>query len=85
MSDKPLKIERSTRQNKKYVATLPNGKRKHFGDSRYGQFKDLTPVKAFKSADHGDPKRREAYFSRHGKAAPKNSAKWLSHKFLWGG
>ena len=41
-------------------------------------------MKAFKSADHGDPKRREAYFSRHGKAAPKNSAKWFSHKFLWG-
>ena len=30
-------------------------------------------------------KRREAYFSRHGKAAPKYSAKWLSHKYLWAG
>ena len=83
MADQKLKIERSTRQNKKYVATLPDGKKVHFGDSRYQQWKDQTSLKAFKSADHGDPKRREAYYSRHGKEAPTYSAKVLSHKYLW--
>ena len=82
MVDQRLKIERSTRQNKKYVATLPDGKNVHFGDSRAQQFRDDTSLKAFKHKDHGDPKRREAYYSRHGKEAPKHSAKWFSSKCL---
>ena len=47
----------------------------------YGQFKDK--LGEYKSLDHGDPKRKKAYYSRHGKATSKDTAKWWSHKVLW--
>ena len=82
--DKGVTFELSKQKHKKYVAVLPDGKRVNFGDKRYGQFKDSTPLQAFKAADHGDPQRRENYYKRHGQEAKKHSAKYFSHRYLWG-
>jgi len=75
----------SKAKNKKYSVYVKgaNGKPKliHFGDKRYGQFKDK--IGNYKSLDHGDPKRRKAYYNRHGPATDKNTAKYWSHKILW--
>jgi len=85
MSDKPLyKPFVSKAKNKKYsVYVLKDNKKKliHFGDSRYGQFKDK--LGHYKNLDHGDNKRKKNYYSRHGKATDKNTAKYWSHKILW--
>ena len=54
-----------------------------FGDRRYGQYKDKTPLKLYSKKDTLDPKRRKAYYSRHGKTATKWSPKWFAHKYLW--
>ena len=85
MADRGVTVEVSTRTHKKYAAVLPNGTKVHFGDSRFEQWKDSTPLKAYSSKDHGDPKRRDNYFARHGKEAAQHSAKYFAHKFLWGG
>ncbi len=58
-----------------------NKKLIHFGDKRYGQFKDKLGV--YKNMDHGDPKRKKAYYDRHGKATSKDTPKYWSHKILW--
>ncbi len=83
--DKPLyKPFKSKSKNKKYsVYVLKNDKKRliHFGDSRYGQYKDKIGV--YSSLDHGDKQRRKNYHSRHGKATDKNTAKYWSHKILW--
>jgi hypothetical protein len=87
---------------KKYTAYLKNKKthkiRKiHFGDRRYPQFKDRTPLQLYKSKNHGTIKRMQRYYSRHSgtksrlKAIEKETkkgkgyytAKILSHKYLW--
>ncbi len=79
---KPFK---STRAGKKYSVYVksPAGNPKliHFGDSKYGQFKDK--LGHYKHLDHGDPKRKKAYYSRHGPASDKNTPKYWSHKILW--
>jgi hypothetical protein len=78
---KPFK---SSAKNKKYsVYVMKNGKKRllHFGDSRYGQFKDK--LGEYKHLDHGDPKRKKNYYARHGKATDKNTAKYWSHRVLW--
>jgi len=83
--EKPLyKPFVSKAKNKKYsVYVLKDGKKRiiHFGDSRYGQFKDK--LGHYKKLDHNDPKRKKNYYSRHGKATDKNTAKYWSHKILW--
>ncbi len=83
--EKPLyKPFKSKAKNKKYsVYVMKNGSKRliHFGDSRYGQFKDK--LGSYKSLDHGDPKRKKAYYDRHGQTNDKNSAKYWSHKILW--
>lgn len=85
MPDQPLrKPFPSKAKNKKYsVYVMQDGQRKliHFGDKRYGQFKDK--LGHYKHLDHGDKKRRASYLSRHGPATDKNSAKWFSHRYLW--
>tara|TARA_R110000803_G_scaffold43313_6_gene92507 strand:+ start:637 stop:897 length:261 start_codon:yes stop_codon:yes gene_type:complete len=86
MKDKTLyKPVKSTRQFKKYMVYVkgPNGNPKliHFGDNRYGQYKDKIGV--YSRLDHGDKKRKDAYYSRHGKATSKDTPKWWSHKILW--
>ena len=86
----------STRKNKKYMYKGPLSQNKwvHFGDSRYQQYKDSTPLKLYKHLDHGDRKRREAYFKRHSGTALKavaisraikngSTSRILSHTFLW--
>ena len=85
MSDKELyKPFKSKAKNKKYsVYVMKDGKKKliHFGDSRYGQFKDK--IGDFSHLDHNDKKKRDSYYARHGETNDKNSAKYWSHKILW--
>jgi len=102
MPERIVKIEKSNAKGKKYKATVKDsstGKTRtiQFGATGYGQFKDTTPVKAYSGNNHGDPKRRKAYFSRHSgvgtkaaalakeraKAGGKLNAKILAHKYLW--
>ena len=76
----------NTKSKKKYwVYVKSDNKRGYkkigFGHKDYGQFKDK--IGGYKSLDHGDPKRKKAYYSRHGKATSKDTAKWWSHKVLW--
>ena len=75
----------SKAKNKKYSVYVKSNTKKgkkivHFGDKRYGQFKDK--IGHYKSKDHGDKKRKDAYYARHGDAK-KYSAKYFSHKYLW--
>ena len=71
-------------KNKKYSVYVKgksgNPKLIHFGDKRYGQFKDK--LGHYKRLDHNDPKRKKAYYDRHGPATDKNTAKYWSHKIL---
>jgi hypothetical protein len=55
----------------------------HFGDARYQQYRDSTPLRLYAHLDHGDPERRRLYYARHGRQAELHSAKWFSHKYLW--
>ena len=55
---------------KKYTAYVKHKKttkiRKiHFGDKRYQQYKDRTPLKLYKNKNHGTRKRMQNYYSRH--------------------
>ena len=75
---------KSKAKNKKYsVYILNDGKKKliHFGDNRYGQFKDKLGV--YSNLDHGDKKRKDNYYSRHGKTNDKNTALYWASKTLW--
>lgn len=97
-------IGKSPRQGKKYRATVYDIKTKKtrhvdFGDLRYQQYRDSTPrrVRRYADLDHGDLRRRRAYFLRHSGVATKMHAlelemrrskgrltsKVLSHRFLW--
>ena len=58
-----------------------NVKKIGFGHKDYQHFKDK--LGHYKSLDHGDPKRKKAYYARHGKATSKDTAKYWSHKILW--
>jgi len=74
----------SKAKNKKYsVYVLKDGKKKliHFGDKRYQHFKDK--LGHYSNLDHNDPQRRKRYYSRHGKATSKDTAKYWSHRILW--
>jgi len=74
----------SKAKNKKYsVYVMKDGKKRliHFGDKRYGQFKDK--LGHYSKLDHGDEKRKKNYYARHGKAKSKDTAKYFSHKYLW--
>lgn len=86
-----VRFERGT-YPKKYNAILRNKKTKRevklaFGDRRYQQYRDATPLKLYKSKDHLDKKRRDNYRSRHSKEVPsfKNyySPGYFAYKFLW--
>ena len=73
--------------NKKYkVILFKDGKEfktVQFGDKRYGQFKDTTPLKFYSYKDHNSAKRRANYLKRHSKDYPKYSADWFSKRYLW--
>ena len=75
---KPFK---SKAKNKKYSVYVKGGKLIHFGDKRYGQYKDK--IGLYSHLDHNDEKRRKSYHSRFGPATDKNTAKYWSHKILW--
>jgi len=76
-------IRVSTRKNKKYDVFRHGDYLLSFGDKRYPQYKDVTPLRAYASLDHLDPKRRTQYYQRHGKTNDISSAKWWSHHYLW--
>ena len=74
-------LDYSTHKNKKYVATLPSGKRIHFGSSQYADY--LT---------HKDKERRDRYLARAKKIKNKQgeltytnpeSANYWSVHLLW--
>ncbi len=87
---------------KKYTAYIQNKKTKkvrklHFGDRRYQQYKDRTPLKLYKNKNHGTRKRMQNYYSRHSGTKKRAEAierekrkskglytpKILSHIYLW--
>lgn len=74
---KPLK---STRKNKKYMVKTKKGVI-HFGDSRYSQFHDKLGV--YSNLNNNDPKRKKAYYARHGTTKDKDTALYWSNKVLW--
>ncbi len=53
--------EKSTRKDKKLM-TIVDGKKVHFGNPNYQQFKDKTGI--WKELDHNDDKRRKNYLNR---------------------
>ena len=71
---------------KMYESNLKKLK-KMFDSDNYDFLKDVDKVKDklghYKSLDHNDPQRKKNYYSRHGKATDKNTAKYWSHKILW--
>ena len=87
---------------KKYSAIVENKKTKktrkiNFGDRRYQQYKDRTPLKLYKKKNHNTRKRMQNYFSRHSGTKNRGDAikkeisksnglynpKILSHIYLW--
>ncbi len=52
----------SSRKDKKYSVFTPSGKKIHFGDKRYCQYKDK--IGKYQHLDHKDKKRRERYLKR---------------------
>jgi len=76
-SVKILDFMKSNNKHKKYSITIEyNDKIKtiHFGDTRYQQYKDRTPLKLYKHLDHEDKIRRQNYLTR--------ATKILNHKGL---
>lgn len=74
-----FEFQKSSRKHKKYMVRV-NNKLVHFGDNRYQHYKDK--IGLYSMLDHGDIKRKKAYYARHGQAV-KHSPKWFSHKYLW--
>jgi hypothetical protein len=71
-----MKIEKSTRAGKRFMATYANGKVVHFGQAGGQTY-----------IDHGDKAKREAYLVRHKKRENWNdpySPGALSRWLLWG-
>jgi hypothetical protein len=102
MKERITKFERSPLEFKKYrafIKDLKTGKESHldFGDNRYQQFKDRTPLGYYKSKNHNNPKRMRNYFNRHSgtphrgraielerkKSKGRYNSKILSHEYLW--
>lgn len=73
----------SLRKGKKYDAYKNGRYLVSFGAKKYQQFKDKTPLRAYSHLDHNDRERRRLYYTRHGKDAKFESAKWFSHRYLW--
>ena len=87
---------------KKYTAFIKHKNTKkirkiHFGDKRYQQYRDRTPLKLYKNKNHNTRKRMQNYYSRHSgvktrakaikreknKSKGLYNAKILSHEYLW--
>ena len=102
MKESILRLEKGS-GNKKYTAIIqtPDGNKTRkisFGAVGYQQYKDSTGLGVWSHLDHGDSKRRKAYFSRHSAGVTNKTdaikrevtlsgglynAKILSHQFLW--
>jgi hypothetical protein len=82
-------FERSNVRGKKYDAILRRKKtrkerRVPFGAVGYEQFKDSTGKGLYTHVNHGDPKRRRNYRTRHnGENKRKFSSGYFSWKYLW--
>ena len=101
MNERIIKFQRGP-YPKKYTAFIRNNKthkirRINFGDRRYQQYKDRTPLHLYSRLNHFTRKRQENYFKRmsgtrkRGQAIKKEkrkshglyNAKILSHEYLW--
>ena len=94
--ERVLKIEKSKRRSKKYVATVTGNRRIWFGSSDHGQYFDRA-LGLYSRKNHKDAKRRRNYFMRHSgvpgkraaiqkelrKSRGKLNARILAHRFLW--
>lgn len=86
---KLIGFQKSSTKNKKYDALLENKdskkiKKVPFGDIRYQQFRDSTPLKLYSHLDHNDLNRRHLYLARHASTKDdKFSSSWFSANFLW--
>lgn len=83
-----VEFKKSTRGHKKYMVELTNGRKTykmHFGDRRYGQYEDRTPLKEYSDLDHKDPIRRRNYINRQGGFIKDQmySPGWFSMAYLW--
>ena len=84
-----LKFEKSKVRHKKYNAVLIDittrrEQRVPFGDNRYSQYFDSTPLKLYSKLNHNDNKRKKNYLARHAKTLTKKfSPSYFSAKYLW--
>lgn len=82
--------------NKKYTVDLYKNKKDYnngvkwkrisFGDRRYQQYEDDTPIKLYEYNNHYDYSRKERYRSRHGAQGhykEKYTPAWFSWHYLW--
>jgi len=83
-------FRKSTKKYKKYDGILKgdDGHLKYvpFGDNRYEQYKDITPLKLYQHLDHNDTKRLLLFQSRFGRMYEKTekySPLWFSWNYLW--
>ena len=57
-----------------------------FGDKRYQQWRDNSPMRLYKHLNHNDPDRRRNYRNRHGAQGyqkKKYTPAWFSWHYLW--
>lgn len=86
---KLIEFQKSKTKHKKYDAILMDKKtnkikRIPFGDNRYEQYRDTTPLKLYKHLDHNDINRRNNYRKRHdGEQKNKYSSGYFSYYYLW--
>jgi hypothetical protein len=82
-------FRRSSHKHKKYDGIIQHKMTKRqlkipFGDRRYQQFRDQTPLKLYSHLDHNDLRRRHNYLARHSKTSGnKYSSSWFSKNYLW--
>ena len=70
MKERVVRIEKSKRMGKKYVAFVKkigssDIRKIHFGGDGYVQYKDRTGLGHYTNVNHGDRKRMQRYFMRH--------------------
>ena len=99
-SERIVRFERSRAKHKKYAAIVEDrttGKRRrlNFGDTRYGHYRDITPLKLYSHLDSNSRAQRRRYYMRHSGVPTKRQAlqrfgpdapytpKLLAHLYLW--
>ena len=86
------KFEKSNNKHKKYSVITPSGKKIHFGDKRYEQFRDTTGLGLYTKLNHND-KQRQANYCKRAKGIKnkkgqltykdKETPNYYSVKYLW--